>query len=549
MRVYLGQENLTVGDFLGNKQRILDGIAAAKQAGAECAIFPELALSGYPPEDLLLHHTFIDDAEAALQEIIAAASGIGVIVGLPRHADDGKEKSLRNSAAVIWDGKLLGYQDKVLLPTYDVFDEHRYFSAGGEQRLWTIGPHNVGITICEDIWQHAEVVRWATYHRDPVKELRHLKPDYVVNISASPFSTAKPLLRFNVCQQAARALQCPLVMCNQVGGNDSLIFDGHSAVVDGKGQLKACAKGFQEEGLTVDLNSIATMDEIDPAQRSHSTEDLYNALVLGVRDYFGKQGFTKACLGLSGGIDSAVAACIAVKALGKDNVLGVAMPSAFSSEASVSDAQLLANNLNINMLNIPIHKPYDLFLEELQPYFSGQPFDATEENLQARARGIILMALSNKQGYIVLSTGNKSELAVGYTTLYGDMAGGLGVITDVSKGQVYQLAQWLNRNEEVIPNNILVKPPSAELRPDQKDSDTLPPYETVDTVLKEYVEEFLDPYTIAEKHQLSQPLVEDIIRKIHLNEYKRRQGPIGLRVTEKAFSIGRRFPIVQRWVT
>jgi len=542
MRIVLAQLNPIVGDLAGNTQKILDAIAHAKKNKVDLVVFPELSLLGYPPEDLLLLPHLVNAYIGQLPKIISETQGIAVVIGTIRHNLDQSEKPIYNTAAVISDGKLLGYQDKSLLPTYDVFDERRYFEPGLGFTLFEVCGKKVAVTICEDIWRHGDLLKETHYHRDPVKELAALEPDLVVNLSASPYSVPKLAKRFSVCSKAAKTLGCSLLLCNQVGGNDSLIFDGHSLGVDEKGELIACGKGFQEDFVLIDLAAKKT--EKLP---SDTLKDLHDALVLGIRDYFYKSGFKKACLGLSGGIDSAVVACLAVDALGKDNVIAAAMPSRYSSEGSVEDAKKLAEHLGIELLQIPIEGPFDAYLQLLNPVFKGKAQDVTEENMQARIRGMLLMSLSNKFGYIVLSTGNKSELALGYSTLYGDMCGGLAVISDLTKRQVYALAHWYNREGEVVPKSTIEKAPSAELRPNQKDSDTLPDYEIVDNVVQGYIEECMSPEDICKKWGYPKDIVDGLIVRIHANEYKRRQSPPGLRVTEKSFSTGRRFPIVQRW--
>ncbi len=539
MRIFLAQINPTIGDLPGNTEKILHGVAMAKQQKADLVLFPELCLCGYPPDDFLLLPHFIEALHGPLERIKAASSGIAVIIGTPRRGDDG----LYNSAAIFANETLVGFQDKSLLPTYDVFTERRYFTPAQSRKVWNLCGHKIAITICEDIWEHSSLLKGVAYSCDPVRELSAQKPDLMLNLSASPFSVGKVQMRNAVCAKAAQTLQCPLLLCNQVGGNDGLIFDGYSVYVDANGDLLQCAKGFEEDYLLTDLSKPAAPYFF----QEDNTESLYRALTLGLRDYFHKSGFSLACLGLSGGVDSALVACIAAEALGRDNILGVNMPSRYSSAGSLTDSERLARTLGIKYRKIPIEAPFQSYLDLLTPQFEGRSPDATEENLQARIRGMILMAISNKLGYIVLSAGNKSELAMGYATLYGDMCGGLGVISDVSKRQVYALARWINRNEEIIPWNTIHKPPSAELRPNQKDSDTLPDYDIIDNVLQSYVEEHCSPEEIARIYQYPLELVMNLIRRIHLNEYKRRQSPPGLRVTEKAFSVGRRFPIVQRW--
>lgn len=544
LRLLLAQINPTIGDLVGNTRKILEGILHAKRNAADIVLFPELVLTGYPPDDFLLLPHFIEALAFPLEEIKEASQGIVAIVGTPRLSTAMFGQPLHNSAAIFQDGRLLGFQDKTLLPTYDVFDERRYFEPGDTVGVWDLCGLKVGITICEDIWQHSALLTSTTYARDPILELRRQQPDLVLNLSASPFSIAKFQSRLATCAKVATTLQCPFALCNQVGGNDGIIFDGRSLCIDQEGQLLHCAKAFEEDHVLIDLSHDKILCQLE----ENMIGDLYQALVLGVRDYFHKSGFARACLGLSGGIDSALVACIAVEALGKENVLAIAMPSRFSSESSVSDAVQLAHSLGIECREIPIEGPFQSYLELLAPHFQGKAFDAAEENLQARIRGMIMMALSNKLGYIVLSTGNKSELAMGYSTLYGDMCGGLGVISDVSKRQIYALAQWINRDREIIPISTMQKPPSAELRPNQKDSDSLPSYDVIDNVLQAYVEEHRSPKEIAKNFHYPIELVDNLVQRIHHNEYKRRQSAPGLRVTEKAFSVGRRFPIVQRWI-
>lgn len=544
MRILVAQLNPTVGDFSGNLAKVLHAIEEGKKIQVDLVLTSELVLTGYPPDDFLLLSHFVKAAEDTLQKLLPATQGIGAIIGTIRQNEARLEKPLFNTAAILYDGKLIGFQDKTLLPTYDVFYERRYFEPAHGITPWRIGPYTLGVTICEDLWQHSGEVKFTTYACDPVKELNQYPLDALVNLSSSPFHVGKVSRRIRVVEKPAKTLQCPVILCNQVGGNDSLIFDGYSLAANADGKLTHIAKGFEEDFLIID-----TKDHAPPLSfKENTTTDLYHALVMGLHDYFYKSGFKKACLGLSGGIDSALVACIASAALGPQNVLGVALPSRYSPSSSLEDAQKLAKTLGIQFRVIPIEEPFKSYLELLNPYFENKPPDATEENIQARIRGMILMALSNKLGYIVLSTGNKSELAMGYATLYGDMCGGLGVINDLTKEQVYQLAHWINREQEIIPQSTLIKPPSAELRPDQKDTDTLPEYPIVDKVLKDYIEAGKSPEEISKGHALPLTLVEDLIKRIHNNEYKRRQSPPGLRISEKAFSVGRRFPIVQKWV-
>lgn len=541
MKITVAQINPIIGDILGNRQKIITAIEKAKTAQSNLVLFPELTLCGYPPDDFLLYPQFIKELEISLDLLLPHTIGIAIVVGTARKS----EGKLFNSAAVLSEGKLLGFQDKSLLPTYDVFDERRYFQPAEHYRLFDISGKKVGITVCEDIWQHSGELKEISYICDPVKEITKLKPDIVLNLSASPYQVNKFSTRFNVASKVAKTAGVPFVLCNQVGGNDSLIFDGYSLILNEKGELLYQLKGFEEDIFTVDVSTLKP--EVFHAHDPLS--DLWNALTLGLKDYFYKSGFKTACLGLSGGIDSALSAALAVEALGKDHVVGVAMPSRFSSLDSLKDAEQLASNLGIRLITIPIEAPFKSYLSLLEPFFEGKEPDTTEENLQARIRGMILMALSNKHGYLVLSTGNKSEMAMGYSTLYGDLAGGLALLSDVTKERVYQLAHHVNRlySKEIIPLSTIEKPPSAELRPNQKDSDFLPSYSVVDAVLEGYIEQNLSPEKIAEQHHFDLALVKGLIKKIHASEYKRRQAPPGLRVTEKAFTVGRRFPIVQKF--
>lgn len=533
------QINPIIGDFEGNTKKIIHVIRRMHSKKGNLIFFPELTLSGYFPDDLLLDPQFITACAEQLSLIAPETKGLFVAVGLPRINPAHKEKPLFNSVAVFIDGKLQGFKDKTLLPTYDVFDERRYFEPGKEEPIWEYKGLRIGITICEDVWQHSGALDGYTdYFRDPVLELKKKNPGLVLNLSGSPYYFKRTDARLHVFEKAARTLGCPVMLCNQVGANDQLLFDGHSLCLNKKGELIALAKGFEEDELIVDINA----DNKPIHMPNKGIADLFSALVMGVRDYFHKQGFKKALIGLSGGIDSALVACIAKEALGANNVLCIAMPSRYSSQGSIHDALELTKKLQLELQQIPIEPLFKPYLALLEPLFHNKPFDATEENIQSRIRGNILMAISNKEGGIVLNTGNKSEMAMGYCTLYGDMAGGLGVLHDVTKLQIYQLAAYVN-----LPKAIIEKVPSAELKENQTDFETLPPYEILDPIIEDYIEERLAPEEIAKKHNHSLSFVLSVIHKIHANEYKRRQAPIALRVTQKAFSKGRVVPIVQKW--
>ena len=545
MKILAAQINPLVGDLAGNTHKVLSVLKRAQKDDVDLVVFSELALCGYPPEDLLLRQEFLEGVESHLQRVVQASKELVVVVGTLRQNKEGKGLPLFNSAAIIQDRVLLGFQDKCLLPNYNVFNERRYFEPGGSIAPWELFGKKVGILICEDMWPHAGFKYSADYDRDPVLELKKYEIDLLLNLSASPYHFQKPKERFSVCAKAAQSLNSPAVMCCQVGANSELIFDGYSFAVDKKGEIKTLAPGFKEADLLIDTDK-------EPGTLMHhfdEHEDLLNALTLGLKDYFLKNGFSKACLGVSGGIDSALVAYIAARALGKDNVLAVMLPSKFSTKESFEDATQLISNLSIKKLNLSIKEPYEAFLELLNPVFTRSSFDVTEENIQARIRSLILMALSNKEGHILLSTSNKSELAIGYSTLYGDASGALAVIGDLLKSKVFSLCHYINQKErqEVIPSSILTKPPSAELRPNQKDTDSLPDYSILDRILEEYIENYHSIDEIALKHGFSRELVFDIVEKIYSAEYKRRQGPPVLRVSQKAFGCGRRYPIVQGW--
>lgn len=540
MLLALAQINPILGSFAYNRKKIIANIEEARSQGAEIILFPELAICGYAPEDLLLFPEFIEQMEEELLTIVKESHNIIVVIGLVRKNPHKGEKGLLNSACIIENGTILGFQDKILLPDYDVFSERRYFDPGKEVAIWKLKGKNVAVLICEDIWQHGAMVKYASYEQDPVKMLLPKKVDLLLNLSASPFFIGQEKLREGVCRDVARTLGAPIALVNQVGGNDSLLFDGKSLFVGSDGQIVARAEGFIEELLFCKLENREAIECHDEPM-----QDLFDALVMGIKDYFYKVDYDSAIFGLSGGIDSSLVAVILVHALGKEKVKALFMPSRYTSQESFADAKKQAEILGISLEEISIEKPFQSYLDLLTSNVPLSPL--SQENLQARVRGMILMAYSNNCGSMVIGTGNKSEIALGYTTLYGDMCGGLLVIGDLTKGRVRELSQWLNRKGEIILKGILEKPPSAELRENQKDSDTLPPYPMIDRVLEGYVEEHLSPIKIAEKEGISLTLVKELVRKIHLNEYKRQQAPPILRVTKRSFIEGRRFPIAQHW--
>lgn len=542
MKIAVAQINTTVGDFEGNLNEISEYIAKAAGAGADLVVFPEMAVTSYPPRDLLEMRGFVEQNIVTLNKIVACCRGMDAIIGFVSKNDDKEGKPLFNSAAFVVDKKVAFIQHKALLPSYDVFDETRYFEGGSRHKVFSYKGLKIGLTICEDIWNLAGTDKRRLYHYDPVALLVKEGAELIINISASPFYVGKPRVRESLLGKTAVKYKMPIVYVNAVGGNDELVFDGRSLVINGKGRVVHEGKLFKEDFFIVDTAKLLPFANV---QKRDDVEDLYDALVLGLGDYMKKCGFKKAVIGLSGGIDSCVVAALAADAIGCENVLGVAMPSQYSSGESVDDAALLAKNLGIKFQKIPIGDVYNEYLKTLELPKDASSISLTHENIQARIRGNILMAISNKTGAIVLSTGNKSEIAVGYCTLYGDMAGGLAVISDVPKTGVYKLAHYINRRSEIIPDICILKPPSAELKPDQKDSDTLPPYETLDKILKFYIEDLLGPDEIVKKG-FNKDVVADIIRRVDRNEYKRRQAPPGLKVTGKAFSAGRRYPIVRK---
>jgi NAD+ synthetase len=544
MRIALAQINPTVGDFAGNIDRIVRYAQRAQEQGADLVVFPELALCGYPPRDLVERPGFIRTSETELERLAGLLPPIPALVGYVRRSHAVQGKAAADAAALIEDGKVVLDYTKILLPFYDVFDESRYFEPGQSIGLHEFNGFKLGITVCEDVWNDKHFWKKQLYARDPVEECVHAGANLLLNIAASPFSTEKTQLRHDMLKAIAETRHIPVVYVNQVGGNDQLVFDGSSMAFNAQGELCARARSFAEDLVIFDTTDGHR--EIHPAPASE-TEAVYQALKLGVHDYVVKCGFQKVIVGLSGGIDSSLVATLAADALGPENVTGVGMPGPYSSPGSVRDAEALARNLRIDFRIIPITPIFETYLTALDPAFEGQPRDVTEENIQARIRGNILMALSNKFGSLVLSTGNKSELAAGYCTLYGDMAGGLAAIADVPKIMVYDLARYVNRAGERIPQACLEKAPSAELRPNQTDQDTLPPYEVLDAILKDYIEEALSSQEIAEKHGFDVSLVRDTVRQVAGAEYKRQQAPPTIKVTAKAFGMGRRYPIVQKY--
>ncbi len=588
MRIGLAQLNPTVGDLAGNRRLILDAYAALVHQGAELVVFPELAVCGYPPRDLLFKRRFVPDVADSLAEIAAAVGAVPAIVGTVEANTSGKGRPFFNSAAYCYRGKVGAVARKCLLPTYDVFDEDRYFEPAAAPSVVEHAGQRIGITICEDIWTNPALSTRRLYSGAiPIEQLAEQRCDLMVNLSASPWHSAKESVRQHlVVGEAARSLRCPVAYVNAVGGNDELIFDGRSMVCDAQGKIVAGLAAFAPDLRVVDLparpgssgtgaaTSAGSGTSAQPfSATSASTasggagsvsappfaafapnfapdemRDMFDALVLGLRDYAHKSGFKRALIALSGGIDSAVVGVIAAAAFGSDNVIGVSLPSAISSQHSRDDARILAQNLGVRFETIAIADAVAACETSLAPLFAGRPRDVAEENIQARIRGVLMMALSNKFGALLLTTGNKSEVAVGYCTLYGDMCGGLAVISDVFKMQVYALARWINREREIIPASSIEKPPSAELRPNQTDQDSLPPYEVLDAILKGYVEEGLSRRDLVAQG-FAEAVVHDIVRKVDLNEYKRKQAAPGLKITPLAFGVGRRIPIVQKYVS
>jgi NAD+ synthase (glutamine-hydrolysing) len=545
MRIALGQLNTTVGDLRGNADRMIRVARDAVSRGAEVVVFPELSLNGYPPRDLVEKDSFLERTQQELERLTVETADLDAVIvaGYVGRADSDTGKKATNSAALIERGSIIFRQNKMLLPTYDVFDEARWFVPASRQLLHLVRGRQTAVTICEDAWNDKQFWEHRLYLRDPVEEMAQSGAEVLLTINASPYHMGKREVRRAMFARAAKRHNIPVVYVNLVGGNDQLVFDGSSFAMDATGRIIASASSFSEDLVLVDVETGSG----DQHENLHDEcEAVYEALVVGTRDYIRKCGFRKVLIGLSGGIDSSLTAAIAVDAVGVENVTGVGMPGPFSSDHSVSDAREMAKSLGIRFELVSITPVYERFVEALKPVFVGTAADVTEENLQSRLRGVTLMAMSNKTGALVLTTGNKSELAVGYCTLYGDMCGGLAVISDVPKTLVYYLSRVANRrHNNAIPENVFTKPPSAELRPDQKDSDSLPEYDVLDRILKAYVEDAQSARQIAEETNLDFELVRDIINKVDRNEYKRQQAAPGLKVTTKAFGIGRRFPIAQ----
>jgi NAD+ synthetase len=541
MKIGFAQINTTVGDLRGNADKILRAYGNLATKGAELVLTPELSIPGYPPQDLVLKSRFVPENLEIVEQLSSKLRDAALLVGFVDR-NEGRGKPFYNAAALLQRGQPIQKTYKSLLPTYDVFDEDRYFQRATQVQPFAICNKKVGVTICEDIWTEQYLPR-NLYDIEPTRSLVEQGAELIVNLSASPFNLHKPALRYEMIAEVARAHRCPIAYCNLVGGNDQLVFDGNSIAVNAAGELVARLPAFQEDEAIVDTNTSATLKY----QEQQTPEQLFGALSLGLCDYVQKCGFKSVVLGLSGGIDSAVVAAIATHALGPENVLGVLMPSQFSSRGSIEDALALAKNLGIKTLQIPITDTFETFKKEFREIFAGLPEDVTEENIQPRLRAMTLMALSNKFGHLLLTTGNKSELAVGYCTIYGDMAGGLAVISDVPKTMIYQLARWINSKREVIPRSTIEKAPSAELKPNQKDQDTLPPYDMLDEILRLYVEENLSARDIIDRG-FDEKTVRWVQRRVDLNEYKREQAAPGLKVTSRAFGLGRRMPIAQRYV-
>ncbi|MEL6496780.1 MAG: NAD+ synthase [Cyanobacteria bacterium J06623_7] len=551
MKIAIAQLNPTIGDITNNAQHIIDAAKNAAEQNVRLLLTPELSLCGYPPRDLLLYPGFVELMSQELKAIaLQLPESIAVLVGTvetnPQAAEKG-QKPLYNSMALLDGGEIKQVFHKRLLPTYDVFDEDRYFEPGYEANYFTLDDTKIGVSICEDLWNDEQFWGKRSYEVNPIEELAQLGVDVIVNLSASPYTVGKQQLREAMLHHAATSYHQPVLYVNQVGGNDDLIFDGNSVAFNPDGEIICRAKSFETDLVVVDLTNLTSVaPQLSLKVDQDSNAEIYRALVLGVKDYARKCGFKRAILGLSGGIDSALVAAIASKALGAENVLGVLMPSPYSSGHSVSDALDLVDNIGINSQKLEIKPAMSAYDQILDPMFAGTEFGIAEENIQSRIRGNLLMAIANKFGYLLLSTGNKSEMAVGYCTLYGDMNGGLAVIADVPKTRVFALCRWLNHNQEVIPHNIITKPPSAELKPDQKDSDSLPPYEVLDNILERLICQHQSSSEIIAAGHDSE-VVNKILKLVTRAEFKRRQAPPGIKITDRAFGTGWRMPIASRW--
>jgi NAD+ synthase (glutamine-hydrolysing) len=568
MKIALSQQNYHIGNFESNVKKILEAIDWAKRQGADLVVFSELAVCGYPPRDFLEFNDFINKCYEAIDIIKEHTDTIGVLVGSPSRNLKPEGKDLFNTAFLLYEKKIVGEIHKTLLPTYDVFDEYRYFEPAFDWQVLHFKGKKLAVTICEDIWNMGDN---PLYRITPMEELMKFAPDIMINLSASPYNYAQDVVRNSIVRAHTQKYGIPMLYCNAVGSQTEIVFDGGSLVYDASGNKVQECKYFEEDFYIADYDNLLQKKDVfstplneevffsaadvnknrntlEYLTEEKNIEEIYQALILGIKDYFSKMGFTKAILGSSGGIDSAVTLALAVQALGKDNVRAVLMPSQYSTSHSVSDAEQLSINLQNTYDIIPIKNIYESFLQELKPIFGALPFSIAEENIQSRTRGNLLMAIANKFGYILLNTSNKSELATGYGTLYGDMAGGLGVLGDIYKMQVYALAKYINKEKEIIPNHIITKAPSAELRPDQKDSDSLPEYADLDTILFEYIERRMSPKEIVEKG-FNEKMVARILRLVNTNEYKRNQFCPIIRVSYKAFGVGRRMPIVGKYLS
>jgi len=545
VKIALIQINPVIGDFTANCKKIVDYSHVAAEKGCSLAIFPELAVSGYPPLDLLERKSFLNDHTMAVENLLKNLPSIDVMFGCFEVREEGHGKPLYNSAVVARDGSIIFRARKRLLPAYDVFDENRYFEPGPVSDLYVLGDLRIGVTVCEDIWHHTV----GEYQIDPVSDiferadLSNQQVDVLINVSASPYHRGKSKIRSKLFSDLCTSFTTPFLYVNQVGGQDSLLFDGRSLALNNMGEIIARAHSFEEDIIIID--SDKWIGDVH-GKEVEELESIHDALIMGIKDYVYKSGFTSVVLGLSGGIDSAVTAALAVRALGAENVLGVALPSQYSSTDSLEDARQLAEACGCRFSVLPIKNLFSQYRSALSELFAGLKEDVTEQNIQARIRGNLLMALSNKFGDLLLTTGNKSEMAVGYCTLYGDMSGGLAVISDVPKQLVYELAHFINRSDEIIPSRTITKPPTAELRPDQCDQDDLPPYDILDQILEYYLEEGLGSIEIVDKG-FDETVVKDVVRRVRINEYKRKQAPMGLKVTSKAFGFGRRLPNVQNY--